>query len=301
MRDRKGGTVMRRRWLLLLGVVWLAWTAEAWSLEYHKLFAPQSGMSADDIMRIKYHNKYSLFAKDFNQTGTVLYVDPSGFTRKRVWTRLRLVKGDGEFSYKDLVVVTYPSQVKGLAVLTWTYEDPTKEQNVWLWIPSLKKARKISASEDDDAFMGSDFTVEEVSTRQFEDETYRLIGEEDFSGYRFEQTGEMKAEGKPCFVIEGYPKRPHWYYSKRKIWIDKETGGNIFDEYYDKNGKLFKTIFIEWVFADVDGERYPYQKAREVKDLRTGHRTVILMDDTSFDKGLSEYDFTVKALMRSRW
>jgi len=76
-------------------------------------------------------------------------------------------KADQEgISYKDLVVMTYPTQVKGLAVLTWTYQDPEKDQNVWLWIPSLKKVRKISASEDDDAFMGSDFTVEEVSTQR---------------------------------------------------------------------------------------------------------------------------------------
>jgi len=81
-------------------------------------------------MRMAYHNKYSLFASDFSQEGTVLYVDKSGFTRKRVWERLRLVKGSGEFAYKDLIVVTYPSEVKGLAVLTWTYEDENGNTSV---------------------------------------------------------------------------------------------------------------------------------------------------------------------------
>jgi hypothetical protein len=290
-----------KRILFLILLLTLIGPTAAWSLDYHQLYLPQSGMSAEEIMRIKYHNKYSLFANDFDQTGTVYYVDPSGFTRKRIWRRMRIIKGDGDMSYKDLVVVTYPTQVKGLAVLTWTYEDPQKDQNVWLWIPSLKKARKISASEDDDAFMGSDFTVEEVSTRLFEDETYKLIGEENFPGYLFEQIGERKLEGQPCFVIEAYPKKAHWYYSKRMVWIDKRHGGNIFDEYYDKNGKLFKTLFIEWAFDDVGGKKYPYQIGREVKDLRTGHRTVILMDATRFDTGVSEYDFTVKALSRSRW
>ena len=293
---------MRKVFLLigLLGVSFGVWAGGV--LEYHKVYTPQEGMSADEIMRISYHNKYSLCAKDYQQIGEVLYVDKSGFTRKRVWKRMRIVKGGADgISYKDIVVMTYPTEIKGLAVLTWTYEDPNKDQNVWLWIPSLKKVRKISASQDDDAFMGSDFTVEEVSTRRFEDETYKLIGEKTFSGYKFEQTGEVKFKGTPCFVIECKPKKPHWYYSKRIVWVDKDTGGTIFEEYYDKKGKLFKTLFREWVWANIGDKKYQSQISLECKDLRTGHRTSILMTDTKYDEGLSEQSFTVKALMRSRW
>jgi len=291
-----------RRLLLFLAMVTFSLVVWAEGLEYYKVYIPKEGMSADEIMRIKYHNKYSLFAQDYQQTGEVLYVDPSGFTRKRVWKRQRIIKAGQEgISYKDLVVMTYPTELKGLAVLTWTYQDPQKDQNVWLWIPSLKKVRKISASEDDDAFMGSDFTVEEVSTRRFEDESYKLIGSKNFSGYKFEHTGEVKFKDKPCFVVECTPLKPHWYYSKRIVWIDKDTGGNIFEEYYDKNGKLFKTLFREWVWTDLGDKKYPSQVSLECKDLRTNHRTVILMKDTRYDEGLSEYDFSVKALMRSRW
>jgi len=291
------------RWLFIFaGCLLLNLGTFAESLEYHKVYIPQEGMSAEEIMQIKYHNKYSLFARDYQQIGEVLYVDPSGFTRKRVWKRQRIVKAGQEgISYKDLVVMTYPTQVKGLAVLTWTYQDPEKDQNVWLWIPSLKKVRKISASEDDDAFMGSDFTVEEVSTRRFEDESYKLIGSKNFPGYKFEHTGEVKFKDKPCFVVECTPLKPHWYYNKRIVWIDKDTGGNIYEEYYDKNGKLFKTLFREWVWTDLGDKKYPTQISLECKDLRTNHRTVILMKDTEYDQDLSEYEFTVKALMRSRW
>lgn len=291
-----------RRIFLFLGVLSISIGLRAEGLEYYKVYTPKEGMSADEIMRIKYHNKYSLFAHDYQQTGKVIYVDKSGFTRKRRWKRMRITKaGEDGISYKDIVVFTYPTELKGLAVLTWTYEDPQKEQNVWLWLPSLKKVRKISASEDDDAFLGSDFTVEEVSTRRFEDEAYKLLGEKNFKGYEFEQTGEVKFKDKPCFVIEAKPLKPHWYYSKRIVWIDKETGGNIFEEYYDKKGRLFKTLFREWVWIDSGDKKYPTQVSLECKDLRTGHRTVILMEETKYDEGLSEYNFTVKALMRSRW
>ncbi len=275
---------------------------EVAALEYHQLYVPDAQMNAEEIMRIAYHNKYSLFARDFQQEGTVLYVDPSGFTRKRVWERLRMVKGRGdEFSYKDLIAITYPTEVKGLAVLTWTYKDYQKDQEVWLWIPSLKKARKISASEDDDAFMGSDLTVEEVSTRRFEDETYTLSGEDVFQGYVFEETGETRVQGASCFIIECRPNKKYWYYDKRVVWVDKRHGGIIFEEYYDKTGRKFKTIFRGWDVLDVDGRQYPTQIALECKDLRTGHRTTILMRDTRYDQEIDPQYFTVKSLMRSRW
>jgi hypothetical protein len=292
-----------KKWSLLLVFLLLSSFCFAEGLEYYKLYSPKEGMSADEIMQIKYFNKYSLFAKDYQQTGEVYYVEPNGAKRKRIWLRKRIVKaGKDGIAYKDAIVMTYPTEVKGLAVLTWTYEDPQRDQDVWLWIPSLKKARKISSAEDDDAFMGSDFTVEEVSTRRFEDETYKLIGEKIFEGYKFDLTGELKMANRPCYVIECTPKKPHWYYAKRIVWVDKELGGGIFEEYYDKNGKLFKTLFREWVWTEVSPDKkYPSQQSLVCKDLRTGHYTVIMMKDTKYDQNLDERLFTVEAISQSRW
>ena len=278
-------------------------SAQASELEYGKLYSLKSGMSADEIMKVVYHNKYSLFAEDYKlPLARIFYVDKTGFTRTKDAIRERIVMaGKDGVSYKDIVLVTYPTTAKGLAVLTWTYEETERDQDVWLWIPSLKKVRKVSASESDDAFMGSDFTVEEVSTRSFEDEIYALIGEKKFPGYKFEHTGEMKFKGAPCFVIEATPKKPHWYYSKRVVWVDKETGGNILDEYYDKNGKLFKTLFRDWTFYKSESKRYPRQAALECKDLRTGHRSVVVNSGEEYDVGLTERGFTVRRLERSKW
>ena len=282
---------------MLVGVV------QAQELEYYKFYAPKIGMSADEIMKIMYHNKYSLFAHDYESSNNrTLYVDSSGFTREKIAKRQRIILGGkAGISYKDIVVVTAPTQAKGLAILTWTYEDAERDQDTWLWIPALKKIRKVSASESDDAFMGSDLTVEEVSTRRFEDETYTLIGERNFKGYTFEHTGELKYNNRPCFVIECIPKKPHWYYAKRTVWVDKETGGSIFEEYYDKNGKLFKTLFREWTWYEEDSKKYPMQIAWECKDLRTGHRTVILPESTKYDQDLDERIFTTRELERSKW
>lgn len=294
---------MRRLFLAFGFLLFFAAGVFAQPLEYYRVYQPESGMTAEQIMRIKYHNKFSLFAQDHQSLSQIFYVAPSGFTRRRDAVRQRITKaGEGGFSYKDLVAVTYPTDMRGLAILTWTYQDAAKNQDVWLWLPSLKRVRKISASEDDDAFMGSDLTVEEVSTRRFEDESYTLLGEKEFAGYRFEHTGEMHFAGRPCFVIEARTRKPHWYYSKRIVWIDKETGGNIFEEYYDARERLFKTLFRQWTWIETEaGKRYPVQQAIECKDLRTNHRTVVLLENLEYDRNISEHNFTVRALMRSRW
>jgi len=272
-------------------------------LEYYKVYKPETGMTADEIMQIVYHNKYSLFARDYDlPESEIFYVDPSGLVRTKLAERYRKVEGgSNDIQYKDLVVVTHPTSVKGLAILTWTFQNPERDQDVWLWIPAIKKVRKISASEDDDAFMGSDLTVEEVSTRRFEDETYRLIGEKDFDGYRFEHTGEMKFQGRPCFVIEAEPVNPHWYYAKRTVWVDKEMGGAIFEEYEDRNGDIFKTIYREWDWYTQGDLRYPTQNAIECKDQRTGHRTVVLNKNQKYDEGLDDSTFSLRTLQRSKW
>lgn len=292
---------MKRLFLVLCFLFIASGFLYAAETQFHQFYLPKEGMSADQVMKIGYHNKYSLFANDFHQTGETLYVEPSGFTLKRGWIRSRIVKGKDDISYKDIIFITYPTEIKGLAVLSWAYQDPKKEQDAWLWIPSLKKTNKISAAESDDAFMGSDLTVQDVSTRQFEDETYKLIGEKNFDGYKVEQTGELKYAGKSCYVIEAVPVRTPWYYSKRVIWLDKETGGEIFEQFYDRTGRFFKTIFHEWEWIPTGEKKYPAQVLLEGKDLRSGHRTVVLMKNTEFNKGLPEEEFTATTLSRSRW
>ena len=290
---------------LLFGLGLLVMINNLWAeaLEYHNVYKPKEGMTADEIMQLKYFVKYTKFSRDVELTGYVYLIDSSGFTRQRSFLRQRIILGrpsDG-IAYKDSVVFTGPTAVKGLAVLTWSYMDPEKEQNQWLWLPSLKKIRKISAAQSDDSFMGSGFTVEEITTRKFEDETYTLLREEAFEGYQCEFNNEVYFKGSDCFVIEAKPKRSPWYYSKRIVWIDKKTGGDIFHEIYDPNQELYKTIFKDYEIMEVDGKDYAAQKLLEVVDLRTGHRTVIEMKDIKFDQGLSEESFTEKALMRSRW
>jgi hypothetical protein len=293
---------MRKIVLFMLGIALICGYALAAELEYFQVYKPSEGMTADEIMQIEYFVKYTKFARDGSFYGKAYFVDKSGFVREKETSRIRITLGrkSDDIAYKDLVIFTSP-QVKGLGTLTWTYLDPARQQDSWLWVPSLRKIRKISVANADDSFLGSDFTMEDILTRRFEDETYKLLGSENFKGYTCEYDKRVYFKDAPCFVIEARPKMSPWYYSKRVLWVDKKTGGGIYEEMYDPNGKMFKTLFKDYEIYKVNGKDYPAQVLLEGKDLRTGHRTDILNTDIKFDQGLSEELFTERALMQTRW
>jgi hypothetical protein len=292
-----------KKLLVLFAAVVLIWNIGlAAELEYFQVYKPKDGMTADEIMQIEYFVKYTRFAHDVNMGGKAYFIDKSGSTREKETARLRITLGrkSDDIAYKDLVIFTTP-QVRGLGTLTRTYMDPKRQADTWLWVPSLKKIRKISNANADDSFLGSDFTIDDILTRRFEDETCTLIGTENFKGYNSEYDKKTYFKDAPCFVIECKPKKSPWYYSKRILWVDKNTGGGIYEEMYDPLGRMFKTLFKDYEIIKVNGKDYPAQILLEGKDLRTGHRTVIINTDIKFDTGLSEDLFTERALTQTRW
>ncbi len=275
----------------------------ALDLQYHQVYTLKPGMSADEIMQIQNFIQYTKFAYDYQSTGYVYLIEKSGAQRKRTFLRKRIILGReaDDIDYKDMTMFTGPTLVKGLGILSWTYGAYDRDPDQWLWLPSLKKIRKVSASSDDDSFLGSDFTTEEITTRRFEDETYTKLSEERFPGYSAEFDGKTYFQDADCYVIEAKPKRSPWYYSKRVAWIDKQTGGDIYQEIYDANGNKYKVIFKNYEVMQVDGRDYSTQTLLECIDRRSGHSTVIEMKDIKFDQGLKEDDFSERILRRSKW
>jgi len=259
--------------------------------------------TADELMKAWFDIKFTRYADDVTYPYIpLLMIDKSGFKRKKVAARKRIVlHGERGLDYKDVISITYPEYTKGLAILTWAYMDVNKENDIWLWLPAWKKIRKVSQAEEDDSFMGSEFTVEEITTRRYGYETYKLIGEGIFPGYKSGGDGKTYCEGVPCYKVECYSKKKPWYYEKRIIWIDKNTGVSVYEEYYDKKGKRFKEIFHYYVYPE-DGCYYPI--FYEVYNFRTGHRDIIFVSkykEPIFNTGISERFFTEKTLERQEW
>ncbi len=263
---------------------------------------PDPGITADDLMKIKYNVKYTKFAQDYRGYGYFKYGPSGGPVRSRYWNRYRITlnRQSPEIDYKDLIILLGPQIVKGLSVLTWTYLDPEKDQEVWVWLPNLRKVRRMSQSEEADPFWGTDFTTEDVSTRRREDETYKMVGEKTFPGHFSFFSEKMYYENADCYVVEGKPTKKDWYYSKHLMWLNKDFGGLIFDEFYDNEGKKSKSILK--VYEIRENGCIP-QIFLEAEDQSTHHKTVIGFntEDIIFNTGMSEGFFSQKTLMRSKW
>ncbi len=265
-----------------------------------KLDKPTPDMSAADLMKINYVIKYTKFLDDMTINKlSIYYISRSGGKRFRSAKRLRVTlnRPKDDLDYKDIVVITSPENVKGLAVLTWSYINPKRQREQWLWLPSLKKVRRTSPADGDDAFLGSDFTTEDVTSRRWEDETYKKLKDEVFPGCTMKLDNKLVNKDVDCYVIECVPKKKNWCYAKRKVYLSKEIGGNIFEEIYDQKGNILRTITR--VYKMVPGG--PLQIDLEAYDPKTRHATHVNNQDWEVNKGLSEHQFTGKNLMRTKW
>jgi len=266
-----------------------------------KMSQPKPGMTADELMNVFFHVKYSKDSRDYTAQGGTHLISKTGLKRNRVFHRSRIIlnRTDDDLDYKDIVSFSSPENIKGLSVLTWTYLTPGRDQDVWLWLPSLRKIRRVSQNEGDDSFMGTDFTYEEVVYRKWGDETYTLMGEEKFPGHESIHDGKTYYKDTPCYVIEARPKQKDWYYSKRKAYLEKDTAFRVHDTYFDEMGRSQKTLFVYW--SPIAGSELTMEWLLEVADLRGKHSTVIDLQKVQFDQGLSEKLFTERALMRTKW
>jgi hypothetical protein len=266
-----------------------------------KMTRPSAGMSADDLMKIALHTIYSKDSRDYDAVMNDHRINKSGLRLTRNWRRYRIIlnRPQDDLDYKDITACTGPENVRGLSVLTWTYLSPGRDQDVWLWLPSLRKIRRISQTEGDDSFMGTDFTYEEVVSRKWGDETYAMLGEEIFPGQKALQDGKTYYQNTETYVIEARPKRKDWYYAKRKVTLDKNTGLRILDSYFDETGRHQKDIFVYW--KPIEDSQLEMEWLLEVDNREEKHHTVIALEWVKFDTGLKEMFFTERTLMRTKW
>ena len=266
-----------------------------------KMTSPSPGMSADDLMKIAFQAIYSKDSRDYDAVMKDHRINKSGLRLSRSWHRYRIIlnRPQDDLDYKDITACTGPENVRGLSVLTWTYLSPGRDQDVWLWLPSLRKIRRISQTEGDDSFMGTDFTYEEVVSRKWGDETYAMLGEEKFPGRKSINDGRTYYQDAETYVIEARPKRKDWYYDKRKVTLEKKTGLRILDSYFDEMGRNQKNIFVYW--KPIEGSQLEMEWLLEVDNLEEKHNTIISLEWVKFDVGLKELFFTERTLMRTKW
>ena len=201
-------------------------------------------------------------------------------SRRQMRFRVLEVEGDGD---KSLFVFDQPRDVQGTALLTHGHLAAQDDQ--WLYLPALKRVKRISSSTRSGSFMGSEFSYEDMSNPEVEKYTYRYL--------RDEPCGDLI-----CTVNEQVPADRKSSYSRQLVWQDKDHLRTWMVHYYDRKNSHLKTLIL----ADYRQFLDQYWRAAEMtmENHLTGKSTVLSWSDYEFRTDLSASDFSQTALRRVR-
>ena len=218
---------------------------------------------------------------DFSANLTMVLRNSHGDeTSREMRSRTLEQEDDGD---KALVIFDSPGDVRGTAFLSFTHKEGSDDQ--WLYLPALKRVKRISSSNKSGPFVGSEFAYEDISSQEVEKYTYKFIKEEPYDGMEH-------------FVVERYPVDPKSGYSKQIVWIDKEHYRAHKVQFFDRGEKLLKTLKIQGYNQYAD--HYWRANTWEMINHQTKKSTVLNWSEYSFGNGYSDKDFNKNALAKAR-
>ena len=211
---------------------------------------------------------------------TMELVNHRGATRERTILSYSMDLGKDS---KSIMFFQSPADVKGTGFLSWQYDDPSKDDDKWLYLPAMKKIRRISGSSaKKENFMGSDFTYDDMGGRSVDEDEHKLLGEESLDGFT-------------CWVIESTPLENDAVYSKTLSWIRQDALIPVKVEFYDRMGELLKTL----VASEISREGGFWTSGKlEMANHKRKHRTRIIIKEIQYNIDMNESLFTVPSLER---
>jgi outer membrane lipoprotein-sorting protein len=232
--------------------------------------------SARDIM-LRAQDKQ--FPKNSISDLTMTLISKSGDQRVRKILTKRKEGEAGEA--KSVAYFLSPADVKGTAFLVWEHKG--QPNDVFIYLPALKKIRRIASEQKHQSFMGSDFSYADMENRDVDEAEHRLQAQE--------QMGD-----KETWVIESIPKpESDSEYSRLVSWIRKDDFISQKIELYDKKGKLYKVMEVLKV-GPVGDETLPLHFS--MQDVQKDHRTEILLENVQLNQNIPDDEFTHRAIQR---
>jgi uncharacterized protein len=263
----------RSIWTLAFGFVLAVFGAQASGAE----------ISAREIMEKNFFvSKVSALKAD----STMVLINDRGQKRERKNTTIIKLQPNGIDS-KFLVRFSAPADIKGTGFLQIEHSEGDDDQ--WIYLPALKKSRRLVANNKKDSFVGSDFSYGDISLPKVD--LYR------HTRVRSEKIGDVN-----CYVVESVPAddtiRANSGYSRKISWIRAD---NFFEqkvEYYDLSSRLLKTQQVDRI-QKVDPEKGRwFAQHREMINHQTGHRTVIDAETAETNPNVGDELFSVRYIER---
>ena len=184
---------------------------------------------------------------------------------------------------KSLIIFDSPGDVRGTAFLSFTHKLEPDDQ--WLYLPSLKRVKRISQANQSGPFVGSEFAYEDMSSQEVEKYTYKYLGDESF-------------DGRDHFMVEADPVNLKSGYSRQVIWIDQEHYRVWKTDFYDRKGEPLKTLTISEYNQYLD--QYWRADLQVMENHQTGKSTELRFSEFSFRNGFEDQDFNRNALQKAR-
>ena len=182
---------------------------------------------------------------------------------------------------KQIMFFTSPADVKNTSFMNWSYDDVNKSDDQWLYLPALKKVKRISSSNKDNEFMGSDFTYEDMERKPVDKYEHRLLG-------------SQKIQGLDCWILESRPKKEaHSAYSLMRSMIIKDIYVSLQTEYFDKKKKHWKTYQV----LQLENIQGIWTETKVMMtDLLENHKTILTTKQIKYNTGLKPSIFTTQNL-----
>jgi hypothetical protein len=247
------------------------------------LFILITSVYAQDAREImtKSQKAFLYAGEDLKVRVTMRLISSTGKVRLRELTMLRKNIGPAGGKQKYYIYFHAPADVKGMTFMVYKY--PERDDDRWLFIPALNMVRRIAARDKASSFVGSDFTYEDVSGRDIDDDLHELLKED-------------MLNGEKCFVIKSTPRKADVDYAYRVSWISEESFLPLKVEYYDLSGRPYK-LFTADEIETVKG--FPTVVKRTMKNLQSGHRTEVVFTEVDYNIGLPEALFSERFLRRA--
>ena len=201
-------------------------------------------------------------------------------SERQIRTRILEVQGDGD---KSMTIFDRPADVRNTAFLSYTHA--VKPDDQWLYLPALKRVKRIASANKSGPFMGSEFAYEDISSQEVEKYSYKWSRDDTF-------------DGQEAYVVERVPQYKHSGYTKQEAWIDKEYYRVLKVDYYDRKGSLLKTLVASDFKLYLD--KYWRANRMDMENHLNGKSTTLMWSDYEFRNGYTERDFDRNSLKRAK-
>jgi hypothetical protein len=229
----------------------------------------------------EYHRRESGYGDLEVRLRMVLRSAKGRATERELHIKQLEVENDGD---RVLAVFDAPANIRGTALLSHAHLDRDDDQ--WLFLPALKRTKKIASRNKTGPFVGSEFSFEDLSPPEVEKYNYAYVGQE--------PCGELT-----CYIVDRFPKDQYSGYKKHRVWLDQQELRFQKVEYTNRRGVLEKRLMFKDYLRLADQFFKP--NTMHMENLLTGRGTDLYWYEYVLENNLSaDRDFSVNSLRRAR-